>query len=203
MPCFDTSLKLLFLRQDEMPRLDLIEGVLEILQLKMKIIKFLCNISWLFCLSIHYFDNRKYLQVESLYDSLTGYFDPTEGRRRRQRTKTYEEEQNEKVCLKFQIISPEKVFLNFDPSFFFGCIQFFPGCRRLVYLLREYVGREGETQMSIWWKHSLLKHVKTLSNNNNNNNISNGNDNNNNNNNDNYFLETVLVENWNKEDYSV
>lgn len=38
------------------------------------------------------------LQVESLFDSLTGYFDPSEGRRRRQRTKTYEEEQNEKVC---------------------------------------------------------------------------------------------------------
>lgn len=44
------------------------------------------------------------LQVESLFDSLTGYFDPTEGRRRRQRTKTYEEEQNEKVVLSSEII---------------------------------------------------------------------------------------------------
>ncbi|VDO58511.1 unnamed protein product [Onchocerca flexuosa] len=41
---------------------------------------------------------RKKDMVESLFDSLTGYFDPSEGRRRRQRTKTYEEEQNEKVC---------------------------------------------------------------------------------------------------------
>ncbi|VDK74707.1 unnamed protein product [Litomosoides sigmodontis] len=40
---------------------------------------------------------RKKDMVESLFDSLTGYFDPTEGRRRRQRTKTYEEEQNEKI----------------------------------------------------------------------------------------------------------
>ncbi|VDN25315.1 unnamed protein product [Gongylonema pulchrum] len=32
-----------------------------------------------------------------MFDSLTNYFGPSEGRRRRQRTKTYEEEQNEKV----------------------------------------------------------------------------------------------------------
>ncbi|VDK32680.1 unnamed protein product [Anisakis simplex] len=38
-------------------------------------------------------------EVESLYDSLTGYFDPSEGRRRRQRTKTFEEEQHERKQL--------------------------------------------------------------------------------------------------------
>ncbi|VDM26771.1 unnamed protein product [Toxocara canis] len=42
---------------------------------------------------------KKKDMVESLYDSLTGYFDPTEGRRRRQRTKTFEEEQHEKKQL--------------------------------------------------------------------------------------------------------
>ncbi|PIO55235.1 hypothetical protein TELCIR_23379 [Teladorsagia circumcincta] len=36
---------------------------------------------------------KKRDQVESLYDSLTDYFDPTDGRRQRKRTKTLEEEQ--------------------------------------------------------------------------------------------------------------
>ncbi|MCP9261200.1 hypothetical protein DINM_004449 [Dirofilaria immitis] len=49
--------------------------------------------------------------VESLFDSLTGYFDPCEGRRRRQRTKTYEEEQNEKVQMEL-IAQMEKIEAN-------------------------------------------------------------------------------------------
>ncbi|KIH61138.1 hypothetical protein ANCDUO_08596 [Ancylostoma duodenale] len=36
---------------------------------------------------------KKRDQVESLYDSLTDYFDPSDGRRQRKRTKTLEEEQ--------------------------------------------------------------------------------------------------------------
>uniref|UniRef100_A0A0N4V606 Nipped-B protein n=1 Tax=Enterobius vermicularis TaxID=51028 RepID=A0A0N4V606_ENTVE len=40
---------------------------------------------------------KKKDMVESLYDSLTGYFDPSEGRRRRQKTKTFEEEQHERL----------------------------------------------------------------------------------------------------------
>lgn len=36
--------------------------------------------------------------MESLYDSLTDYFDPTDGRRQRKRTKTLEEEQADQVC---------------------------------------------------------------------------------------------------------
>uniref|UniRef100_A0A158Q833 Nipped-B protein n=1 Tax=Elaeophora elaphi TaxID=1147741 RepID=A0A158Q833_9BILA len=54
---------------------------------------------------------RKKDMVESLFDSLTGYFDPTEGRRRRQRTKTYEEEQNEKVQMEL-FAQMEKVDAN-------------------------------------------------------------------------------------------
>uniref|UniRef100_A0A0N5AK59 Nipped-B protein n=1 Tax=Syphacia muris TaxID=451379 RepID=A0A0N5AK59_9BILA len=42
---------------------------------------------------------KKKDMVESLYDSLTGYFDPSEGRRRRQKTKTFEEEQHERMEL--------------------------------------------------------------------------------------------------------
>ncbi|EJD74524.1 CBR-PQN-85 protein, variant [Loa loa] len=54
---------------------------------------------------------RKKDMVESLFDSLTGYFDPSEGRRRRQRTKTYEEEQNEKVQMEL-FAQMEKVDAN-------------------------------------------------------------------------------------------
>ncbi|KAK6104387.1 Sister chromatid cohesion C-terminus family protein [Brugia pahangi] len=54
---------------------------------------------------------RKKDMVESLFDSLTGYFDPSEGRRRRQRTKTYEEEQNEKVQMEL-FAQMEKVDTN-------------------------------------------------------------------------------------------
>ncbi|KAM3720051.1 Nipped-B-like protein [Dirofilaria immitis] len=54
---------------------------------------------------------RKKDMVESLFDSLTGYFDPCEGRRRRQRTKTYEEEQNEKVQMEL-IAQMEKIEAN-------------------------------------------------------------------------------------------
>uniref|UniRef100_A0A915PUN3 Nipped-B protein n=1 Tax=Setaria digitata TaxID=48799 RepID=A0A915PUN3_9BILA len=54
---------------------------------------------------------RKKDMVESLFDSLTGYFDPSEGRRRRQRTRTYEEEQNEKVQMEL-IAQMEKTETN-------------------------------------------------------------------------------------------
>ncbi|KAK0394945.1 hypothetical protein QR680_001025 [Steinernema hermaphroditum] len=42
-------------------------------------------------------NRRKKDMLESLFDSLTGYFDPAGDRRRRQRVKTYSEEQQEKM----------------------------------------------------------------------------------------------------------
>lgn len=40
---------------------------------------------------------KKKDMVESLYDSLTDYFDPNQGRRRRHRTKTLEDDQADQV----------------------------------------------------------------------------------------------------------